>query len=913
MARLFGRRRELAALTAAMEAAARSRGSLLVVTGGIGTGRTALLRALPPLARQRGLRVLSASGAPLERDLALGVVDQLLEPLLPGTAFEPPHDARFLAELLFSVAEFSSREPLLLLVDDLQWADPASLRWLDRLTQRLATLRIVLVVAVREGDPDAEQPRIHGMSDRAAHVLRLEPLSPADTAALVAARLDRPADPVLAAACHQACAGNPLLLTAVLAELAEAGGTFADPAGAVAGLRLPAVRERLLVALDAQPAPVRALAKALALLGDHADPELAGRLAGLDETGRSEAVGALCRLGLFSCGRSPAFVHRYVREAVEESLSPAEQEDGRRRAAVLLHDAGYPAEQAAAQLLATSWCQDGWATEVLRSAATAAVRRGAPEDAARYLRRVLLDGAPSGPERAALLLDLAAIERAFDPAAAVRHVMQALLLLPSAEQRALAVRWIPPALLGGCPPPSVELVAKTAEELSGAPPRAGADREPGLRIEARLRHATVAGPGLLAGSVDRLRALGPTPPLRTAAERELVTVLLHGATVAQRLTAAEVAPLANRILCYEPASPAHVHTALPLLTDTLVAADAIDTVGPWLEAAGEAARRERAPVPQALIGLELTQLMLARGQFARARAQAREVLDLGAARWAPIQSMAAVVRAAIETTDGELTDRLLEAYGESIDHGHSPSMLQLVRASGAAARGDLPTALEYVLDWGRSVERADWRNPAVVPWRTWAAGLWLRMGRAAQAHDLVDEELSRALAWGAPGPVGRAQRVKGELVGGEGGIELLRASMATLEGAVNEMERARTGVVLGQRLRALGRPEEAEAHLRRGRERALACGAPRLAERAARELRELAQSLGPAALTRAERRVAVLAAQGASNKEIATRLAVGTRAVEKHLTQAYRKLDVAGRAELAAVAHLLPSDPQPLG
>ncbi|MFE7192690.1 ATP-binding protein [Kitasatospora sp. NPDC057541] len=910
MARLFGRRRELAALTAAMEAAGRGRGSLLVVTGGIGTGRTALLRALPPLARRRGLRVLSASGAVLERELPLGVVDQLLEPLLPGAALEPPHDARFFAELLASVAGFSAREPLLLLVDDLQWADADSLRWFGRLARRLASLGILLVVAVRDGDPDAEQPRIHALSDSASQVLRLEPLLAADTAALVADRLDRLADPALAAACHEACAGNPMLLTAVLAELVEAGGVFADPVEAVAGLRLPAVRERLLVALAAQPAPVGALAKALAVLGEDADPELAGRLAGLDGTGCSEAVGVLCRLGLLSRGRTLNFVHRYVRETVEESMSPAEQEDSRRRAAVLLHEAGYPVERAAAQLLATTWCQDGWAAEVLRSAAVAAVRRAAPAEAARYLRRVLLDGAATGPERAALLLDLAAIERTFDPAAAMRHVVQALLLLPSAEQRALAVRWLPPALLGGCPPPSVELVAKAAEELAGAPAPADGDREPALRIEARLRHVTVAGPGLLAGSVERLRALGPTPPLETAAERELVTVLLHGATVAQRLTAAEVAPLANRILCYEPASPAHVYTTLPLLTDTLIAADSIETLGPWLEAAGEAARRERAPVPQALIGLELTQLLVAQGLFARARAQAREVLELGAARWAPIQSMAAVVRAAIETTDGELTERLLEAYGESIDHGHSPSMLQLVRASGAAARGDLPTALEYVLDWGRSVERADWRNPAVVPWRTWAAGLWLRMGQGARAHELVDEELARALAWGAPGPIGRAQRVKGELTEGEGGIELLRASLATLEGAVNGMERARTGVLLGRRLRAQGQPE-AEAHLRRGREQALTGGAPRLADLAARELRELAQSLGPATLTRAERRVAALAAQGVSNKEIAGRLEVSTRAVEKHLTQAYRKLDVAGRAELAGVAHLLPSDAGP--
>ncbi|GAA3033521.1 hypothetical protein GCM10020000_08420 [Streptomyces olivoverticillatus] len=224
-------------------------------------------------------------------------------------------------------------------------------------------------------------------------------------------------------------------------------------------------------------------------------------------------------------------------------------------------------------------------------------------------------------------------------------------------------------------------------------------------------------------------------------------------------------------------------------------------------------------------------MLLAQGRLAEARAQADEVLALGVANWATLQSMTAVVLVAIESRDTELARRLLSYRPEGADHGYRPSSLQLIRGSSAVQRGDLPTALEYFMDWGRSAERADWRNPAVFPWRAWAAGLHYRMGDTRQAHELVDEEYARARAWGTPVAIGRAQRVKGALTAGERGLDLLRESLATLEESPNGMERARTGLLLGRRLLDAGRPE-AETHLRQAREAALLSGAHWLADRA---------------------------------------------------------------------------------
>ncbi|GGX74520.1 ATP-binding protein [Streptomyces hiroshimensis] len=908
MTPLRGRQRELDLITAAMDAAHRGDGRLLAVTGGIGSGKTALLQRLPALAVRRGLRTLTAACAPQEQDFPFGVVSQLLDPLPGSRAPDPvPGPDRF-AELLSFVTEYSAGKPLLVLVDDLQWADPPSLRWLVALAKRLPGSRTTMVVGVREGEPGADAPPVQALAERAGSVLHLAPLPVETVEALVADHLGHPGDPAQAAACHQASGGNPLFLTAALAALAP-DEPSPGHALAVREPRPVALHERLTVALRSQPAPVRRLARALAVLGEDAGLELAGDLAELDTAGSEEAARSLRRLGLLTDGPAPRFAHPSVREAAEESMTPAEHEDIHLRAAQLLHSGGHPAEQAAARLLAVTSCHEGWTVDVLRSAATAARRRGAPQDAARYLRRALLGSSSSGADRAALLLDLAASERDTDPQTALRHLSQALLLLPTPAGRALAAARIPPFLLGSCPPPVIDTVAKAAADLGDPDGLTGVERQAALRLEARLRHIAVAGPGEIGRCGERLRALGSTPPIHTAAERELVTVLLHGATVTQQMAAADVAFQANRVLQHEPAAPSHVHTALPHLTGVLVAAESLEAIGPWLMIAWERARRDGAPAPRAVIATELAHLQLARGRLQEARAHVEEALGLGMTEWATLSSMAALVMVTVHSRDTRLARRLLAHHREIADHDFRPSPLQLLRGSVAAVEGDLATALEYILDWGRSAERAEWRNPALVPWRTWAAGLYHRLGRTQQALDIADEEYERAVAWGTPVTMGRVQRVRGAATAGERGIELLRESAALLGDSVNTMEAARTELLLGRRLLAAGRHAEGKVRLRRARDQALTCGVPWIAERASRELADPAGSSTPvavAALTRSERRVAGLAANGVPNKDIAERLEVSSRAVEKHLTSAYRKLHVAGRAELAAFSVLLP-------
>ncbi|GLX38474.1 hypothetical protein Sros01_45470 [Streptomyces roseochromogenus] len=913
------RQKELDLITGAMDAVRHGSGggSLVVVTGGLGTGKTALLRALPVRAERRGLRVVTASGAVFERDFEAGVLGQLLTPLLPGTPVTPPGDCAGPSAgplqddaLLGLVAEYGARKPLLMLVDDLQWADAASLRWLGLLAGRVAGLRVTLVVTLREGDPGEDDPRLRQLVEGASRVLRLGPLPPEGTAGLIDALTGRPVDPAYARACHEVTGGRPLLLTAVLDALSGRGEgpASADDVRAVHAVRPAALYERFAVVLRDQPAPVREFATALAVLGDGAEEELIGRLAGLDGTGRIEALRVLRRLGLVCEGPALRFVHPVVGEAVEEAMTPAEAESIRVHAALLLHLGGHPAERAAAQLLAASSCHEDWEGDVLRAAAASALRRSAPDTAARYLRRALLGSSPEGPDRAELLVELAMVERDFAPRAALRHLAQALFLFPDTDQRAPVAGRIPPFLLDGAPSTTVDTVVRTAAELGEAATLTGTARGHALRLEARLRHPALAGPEEPAACGARLRALGPAPCLDTAAERELVTVLLHGAALAQTVDAAEAVVLAERLLQHEPATPDHVHTALPLLTDVLVAADSLATIGPWLDTAYERARRENADVPRALIAVELTRLALARGDLTGAGEHAAEALAPDTTDWATLQTLAPVVLAALEARDTALCERLLSGRREEAVPSHRPSLRRLIHGSAAVLRDDLPTALDCFLEWGRAAERAHWRNPAIVPWRTWASALHYRMGRPDRAHDLMEEEYARALSWGSPVAIGRAQRGKGAITEGARGIALLRESALTLEGSANALERARTSLLLGRRLLAQGRQAEAEDRLTRARTEALDCGAPWMVERAGRALQGIAGSRGEdvaAALTRTERRVAALASRGASNKAIAERLEVSSRAVEKHLTHVYRKLRVDGRTGLAAMARLL--------
>ena len=222
--------------------------------------------------------------------------------------------------------------------------------------------------------------------------------------------------------------------------------------------------------------------------------------------------------------------------------------------------------------------------------------------------------------------------------------------------------------------------------------------------------------------------------------------------------------------------------------------------------------------------------------------------------------------------------------------------------------GRFAEGLEDFMRCGQALDARGGRDsPGVIPWRSNAAVAYAQLGAPDRARTMARQELQLAQACGAPRAVGIALRAVGLAEGGEHGLDRLGAAVTVLERSEAKLELARALIDLGAALRRSRQRERSREPLRRALDLAHRCGANSLADRAHAELlatgarprrRELT---GLDALTASERRVAQLAGQGLSNRQIAQSLFISMKTVAAHLTHTYQKLGVAGRADLADV------------
>jgi DNA-binding CsgD family transcriptional regulator len=249
-----------------------------------------------------------------------------------------------------------------------------------------------------------------------------------------------------------------------------------------------------------------------------------------------------------------------------------------------------------------------------------------------------------------------------------------------------------------------------------------------------------------------------------------------------------------------------------------------------------------------------------------------------------------------------------------IDEGDFPEQLPLDQLSLVWFRlcrgrlrietGSPERGVEELLQVGETVRLVPFDNPSGVPWRSWAVEGLRLLDRNDEARALAAEELALARGWGDPHAIGASLRVLGLVEGGTAGIVLLREAVEVLAGSEARLEHARALIDLGAALRRANHRTEARERLRDGVDLARRVGALGLAERAYEEIaatgarpRKVFRT-GLDALTASERRVAQLAADGMSNKEIAQTLFVTMKTVEVHLSSVYRKLEISSRAQL---------------
>jgi DNA-binding CsgD family transcriptional regulator len=230
--------------------------------------------------------------------------------------------------------------------------------------------------------------------------------------------------------------------------------------------------------------------------------------------------------------------------------------------------------------------------------------------------------------------------------------------------------------------------------------------------------------------------------------------------------------------------------------------------------------------------------------------------------------------------------------------------LRLAQGRAADALADFEICLEL---FGADVWGMEIRETGYVHARSGAALALLRLGQRQRACQLADAELDDVRVLGTPRALGVALRVAGLARGGQEGIPLLRESVAALDRSPALLERAHSLAELGAALRRSGQRAAARDSLAQALELAARCGARPLVAQVRDELKAAGARprrewrTGVEALTPSELRVARLAAEGHSNREIAHQLYVTLKTIEGHLARAYAKLGIDGRGELPRV------------
>ena len=926
-ARLLERSRELEVLDRAIEGVVAGRSGLVLIEGQAGIGKSRLVAEARRRATESGLIALFARGGELEQDFPFGVVRQLFElrfvdaearqRLLSGSAasaatiFDLPGERAgddtsgewtfaALHGLYWLTVNLSAEAPLVLAVDDLHWCDRTSLRFLAYLARRLEGLPVIVVGSLRSSEPGADDALISElMSDPAAQVLTPAPLSPDAGAEVVRERLGADVAPAFAEACHVSTQGNPLFLRELLNAL-EVEHVPADEAhvDVVSELGPRAASRAVLLRLARLPAEGVMVARSVAVLGDGADPTLIGELAELDAETVAAASRELVRAEILRPDSPFGFVHPLVQAAVYRDLAPGERELGHARAARLLYVRNAPAEQVAAQLLKIPPSGEGWITATLRKASDAAFAKGAPDAAIASLRRLLEEPLPADL-RAELSFELGraqALTSLPDSADALRDAYETA---GDAELRGHAADWLACTLIFMEAP---DEAAEVARRAALALPQPLDDL--GLQLEAGELISLFFGSGDDGERLERLRGHRTIDTERGLGARKLAAVAAWEWAESAG-PADEVVALARRALQDDAILAADAGYIVVAAILPLALADLDEAIVRWEEVRAEAHRR----------GFVFTNLAVQvwggythylRGELQEAESELRAALVTAADWGVPMQRpWASAVLAELLVERGAVAEARALLDAASDPHpGSDPAML-LDRAELRVllAEGRAEEALVHAEVFER---RAGWRrHPRYVPWRSLKAQALDRLGRLDEAIALAADEVAIARAWGSPGTLGRSLRVLGTLERADG-LDTLEEACGLLEHEPAGLERAKALASLGAALRRARRPTEAREPLRKALELADVCGATALVESTRAELyatgaRPRATALsGVGALTSSERRVADLAAEGLSNRDIAQTLFVTPKTVEVHLTNAYRKLGIGSRKELPA-------------
>ncbi len=903
--RIVERERELDMLRRSLAAARQSGSRMIAVAGPPGIGKTTLIGAVASELTE--WTVLKAVCTPLGVEVPYGVLHQWFRALAqdtnagyapfdgPGNALRElligdPHNADS-AALAYSVqwvaARLAEERPLLLVVDDLQWIDDASAAVLGVAVPQLNGDAVAVMFGVREIADSTRSPVVSGLL-ASAEAVTLGPLSVDGVAGLIA-------DPSLdAARIHELSGGVPFYAV----EAAASGGDLR------ASIR---ITESVTSRLDRLGVLHKAVAGAIAVLGPIATILAVVSVSEVDRETLDGVVGDLVAEGIVKADQiEPLMIsHPLVEEAILGSMSSISRAELHDRAARVLAELGLPDTVVAANLMHGLLGRDPWKVRVFEHAAKAALAAGSTREAAAWLERALQESRVDDPGRTALLELAGRAQLAIgDRERAERRWREALRSVVDPDHRARLLTGIGDSLVASGRHADAEAsYTDAAAELT-------TDQPLYRSIIARLLAAQLnqtMNPSALDLPVIA-DVVGQDPALDTDEDSSLLAAVAVAVTMAGD-PGAHAELLSKR--AYDGWSRDRQGSANDPTTYMLSGAlnfterfgEGVDV----LTGVIQDARRDGQVLGEATALYSRGAMYLSAGDVRNAVADlmtAVKAVELG---WTLYREAAEFFLIRCELLVGDLEAAGALALGE--DYESPSSLFEAVKLVGKAhywiAYGQPQRGLELARRAGSLVPVGG--EPLSAGWRGAATEALLAMGDRAAAEAVAREEFELTAAASGGVRAGAALRLAKTVDDPAEAEQIVRDALDWLN-PTRLLERAQLIDFLAELLVARDARDEAAGLLGDVLVYAQAQGMAPTEKRVRATLAAIGRPAIPtevelrvSSLTPAEFRVASLAAQGLTNRDIAARLFVTMKTVEFHLSRCFRKLAVATRGELADV------------